>query len=54
MGYSRSGLKDSSTVKPDITNLYITKELVLITNDVLQPSKSKMYGKQPLYNEPLL
>ena len=34
----------------DITNPYINEDPV-ITNDIFQPSDSKLYGKEPRYNE---
>ena len=38
----------------DIINLYITIEVLGITNDFRYPSSSKLYGKKPRYDEHIL
>ena len=39
----------------DLTNLFITPEVLDITNDILQPGQSygKIYGTEPRNNEPI-
>ena len=44
-------MHENHTVKPRF-NEPLYNEVLGIRNDILQPSNSKMYGKQPRYNEP--
>ena len=37
----------------NLTNVYMKNEVLGITNDISSFSNSKMYGKEPRYNQPL-